>query len=405
MRAGQIDLVALAGARAASREWLNRVLHDDAYAREYYGVSWPSPRRRARQARAQARRPARSRRAVARQVRALPARAARPRDRAISACPRTGSSACDHHTCHAAAAYFGSGVRRPRRPWCSPTTIRATGSAPPRRPAAGSRSTRHEAIAERARLARRLLLVRDAAARHEVRRARVQGDGHGALRLGRRQAERAEAALRERLRPRRGHSRRALRWRRPGERYPLLLRATLGLRFDAIAGGAQRLLEDVLLRWARLMHERYGGERLALGGGVFMNVKANMLIAEEEWVRRSLRLPVVRRRVERGGRGLPGLSAGVRAPRACRRRPQPFGPAYLGPTRGRRGGRGGDPRARPRGPVHGERIHERIEERIAELLVRRRRGGALRGAHGVRRPRARQPLDPGQPVRLTAWWR
>ena len=29
----EIDLVALAGARAASREWLNRVLHDEAYAR------------------------------------------------------------------------------------------------------------------------------------------------------------------------------------------------------------------------------------------------------------------------------------------------------------------------------------------------------------------------------------
>src|SRR5262249_56241213 len=47
-----VDLVALAGARAASREWLNRVLHDDAYAREYYGVALPSPwrglRRRAR---------------------------------------------------------------------------------------------------------------------------------------------------------------------------------------------------------------------------------------------------------------------------------------------------------------------------------------------------------------------
>src|SRR5688500_18814547 len=41
----EIDLVALAGARAASREWLNRVLHDEAYAREYYGVAWPAPRR------------------------------------------------------------------------------------------------------------------------------------------------------------------------------------------------------------------------------------------------------------------------------------------------------------------------------------------------------------------------
>src|SRR5438876_7233890 len=45
LRPADIDLVALAGARAASREWLNRVLHDEAYAREYYGVSWPSRQR------------------------------------------------------------------------------------------------------------------------------------------------------------------------------------------------------------------------------------------------------------------------------------------------------------------------------------------------------------------------
>src|SRR5215510_1314629 len=40
-----IDLVALAGTSAGSREWLNRVLHDEVYAREYYGVSLPSPGR------------------------------------------------------------------------------------------------------------------------------------------------------------------------------------------------------------------------------------------------------------------------------------------------------------------------------------------------------------------------
>ena len=40
-----VDLVALSGARAASREWLNRVQHDEDYVKEYYGVSWPSPRR------------------------------------------------------------------------------------------------------------------------------------------------------------------------------------------------------------------------------------------------------------------------------------------------------------------------------------------------------------------------
>src|ERR1700752_4490946 len=38
LTADQIDLVALAGRRAYAREWMNRVLHDADYAREYYGV-------------------------------------------------------------------------------------------------------------------------------------------------------------------------------------------------------------------------------------------------------------------------------------------------------------------------------------------------------------------------------
>jgi carbamoyltransferase len=33
------------------------------------------------------------------------------------------------------------------------------------------------------------------------------------------------------------------------------------------------------------MRERFGGDRLALGGGVFMNVRANMRLAAEEWLR------------------------------------------------------------------------------------------------------------------------
>ncbi|MFZ1061482.1 MAG: carbamoyltransferase N-terminal domain-containing protein, partial [Candidatus Rokuibacteriota bacterium] len=32
-----VDLVALAGARMAAKEWLDRVLQDEAYFREYYG--------------------------------------------------------------------------------------------------------------------------------------------------------------------------------------------------------------------------------------------------------------------------------------------------------------------------------------------------------------------------------
>src|SRR2546423_6249734 len=51
-----IDLVALAGTRAYARDWMNRVLHDADYARQYYGVRLEEParglERRARQLRA-----------------------------------------------------------------------------------------------------------------------------------------------------------------------------------------------------------------------------------------------------------------------------------------------------------------------------------------------------------------
>jgi carbamoyltransferase len=103
-----IDLVALAGAGAGSREWLNRVLHDEAYAREYYGVSLPSPRRH-----------------VEKRLRKLGSRlglvetsrgkfriSQRERFDAVTGhlgVPADRIVCLDHHTCHAASAYFGSG--------------------------------------------------------------------------------------------------------------------------------------------------------------------------------------------------------------------------------------------------------------------------------------------------------
>lgn len=50
-------------------------------------------------------------------------------------------------------------------------------------------------------------------------------------------------------------------------------------RFDAIAGGLQRFTEEFLASWVDRCIGKTGIGRVALGGGVFMNVKANQAIA------------------------------------------------------------------------------------------------------------------------------
>ncbi len=56
-------------------------------------------------------------------------------------------------------------------------------------------------------------------------------------------------------------------------------------RFDWIAGGLQRFTELVLTQWVRNCIKETGINRVALGGGIFMNVKANKLIMELSEVR------------------------------------------------------------------------------------------------------------------------
>lgn len=51
-------------------------------------------------------------------------------------------------------------------------------------------------------------------------------------------------------------------------------------RFDVFAGAMQRTLEALATRWVRNAIERTGVRRLALASGVFMNVKLNQRIAE-----------------------------------------------------------------------------------------------------------------------------
>ncbi|HXA94838.1 MAG TPA: carbamoyltransferase C-terminal domain-containing protein [Candidatus Dormibacteraeota bacterium] len=359
----EIDLVALAGARAASREWLNRVLHDEAYVKEYYGVAWPSRRRTLRK-----------------KVRKWGAKfglidASRgkfgisQRERLAFVTEHLGIGAeriasLDHHACHAAAAYWGSGFAG-RDALVLTNDNSGDGLCATASTGRGLALDRHEATPSApgsvgAFYSFVTLALGMKFGEHEYK---VMGMAPYAPDT---YARRAEAALREVFDLDEGRPAR-FRWLAPGERYQLLLRAMVGLRFDWVAGGAQRLLEDVLLRWIRLMQQRYGGSRLALGGGVFMNVKANMLIGQEDWVEELFAFPSCGDESNAVGAAYLGYLQEC-ARRGIAAAPHPFGPAYLGQSvtdeeaevviRERR--------------LEGQykvAFHDRIEERIAELLV------------------------------------
>jgi carbamoyltransferase len=358
LTARDIDVVALAGTKAYAREWMNRVLHDAEYAREYYGVRLEQPARglgkkvRKLGARVGLSDPARGKLelAEAERLASVTEHLGVGRERIVT---------YDHHTCHAAAAYFGSHfggapalvlTNDNAGDGLCATASSGQGNVLTRREATpsapGSLGSFYSFVT---------LLLGMKFGEHEYK---VMGLApYAPARL----AERAEASLRgvfdlEAATPAR------FAWKRRGPRYRQLLEATLGQRFDAIAAGAQRIVEDTLLRWARLMRERHGGDRLALGGGVFMNVKANGLIAGEEWLRDLFVFPSCGDESNAVGAAYLGYVArGGTSPNA-------LGPAYLGPSIAPE-----DVEAviRRRELTAKYRVteHEQIADRIADLLV------------------------------------
>ncbi|MBI1847665.1 MAG: hypothetical protein HYR86_11925 [Candidatus Rokubacteria bacterium] len=358
----EIDLVVLAGARAAARVWMNRVIHDEAYVREYYGIALDAPSRLRRLARKLGARlgildPARGKFAIPQAVRLdmVTEHLGGARDRIVC---------LDHHACHAAAAYFGA-------PFADQPALVLTndnsgdGLCATASTASGTTLTRREAISSAPGSLGSFysfvtLLLGMRAGEHEYK---VMGLAPYAPA---RAVERAAAALREVFDYAPGAPCR-FAWKKRGARYRVLMEATLGQRFDGIAGGAQQVLEDALVAWARLMHARHGGERLALGGGVFMNVKANMLLAAEEWVRELFVFPSCGDESNAVGAAYLGyvdLCAKQGVPAVVK----PFGPATLGPSI-TDAEIEDEIRRRDLGLRHDVSEHERIEEKIADLLV------------------------------------
>jgi carbamoyltransferase len=270
----------------------------------------------------------------------------------------------DHHGCHAAAAYFGSPYRgHPALVLTNDNSgdgLCATASA-----AAGHALTRREASRSApgslgAFYSFVTLYLGMKFGEHEYK---VMGLAPYAGESGR---QLAHGALKEVFNLAEGHPC-EFRWLKPGDRYQILLRHLLGLRFDWIAGGAQELLEEILLRWVGLMTSRYGGARLALGGGCFMNVKANMLIAQREEVEEFFVFPSC------GDESNAIGAAYLAYLDLCRQRgappdPKPLGPLSLGPGVEDEEV-GALIRERNLEARYQVTVHERIEEKIAELLV------------------------------------
>jgi carbamoyltransferase len=360
---GDVDRVVLAGTRIPSYDWMNRVMRDEAYMRRYYGVGLEAPRRALT---------GRARKLGAKLGLLDPAPGKAPltegerRGHVMGHLRLAGErvKVVDHHTCHAAAAYHGSPFGG--RPALVLTNDNSgDGLCGTVSSAGGITLTRHEAtpsgpgsLGSFYTLVTLLLGMKPG--EHEYK---VMGLAPYAPT---RETERAVAALGRVFAMSEGTPS-LFEWRRRGPLYRALLEATLGLRFDGIAGGAQQMLEDALVRWTRLAHKRYGGERLALGGGVFMNVKANMLIAEEDWLGELFVFPSCGDESNAVGAAYLGyLDLCAEAGRAPS--PRPFGPAYLGP----------DVKdveieavIRRRDLTSRYRVseHAAIEERIADLLV------------------------------------
>jgi len=61
---------------------------------------------------------------------------------------------------------------------------------------------------------------------------------------------------------------------------PRLRKDLVRVRFDSIAGGLQAFTEDLVLQWVQEAVARTGIRRVLCAGGVFMNVKLNKILAE-----------------------------------------------------------------------------------------------------------------------------
>jgi carbamoyltransferase len=103
-----------------------------------------------------------------------------------------------------------------------------------------------------------------------------------------------------------------------------------GFRFDDVAAGAQRLVEELVTTYLRAWARRTGLRKLAVGGGVFMNVKLNGLVDEMEEFDEVFFMPSCGDESNPAGAALK-VAADAHRRQGTRFDPKPLGPLYLGP--------------------------------------------------------------------------
>jgi len=73
--------------------------------------------------------------------------------------------------------------------------------------------------------------------------------------------------------------------------YSILKKEMEGFRFDNIAAGFQKLVEERVSEWVKQAIKKTGVKTLVLGGGIFMNVKLNQKISELKEVKEVFFMP------------------------------------------------------------------------------------------------------------------
>jgi len=150
------------------------------------------------------------------------------------------------------------------------------------------------------------------------------------------------------------------RWGR--DLLPFLEDRLRGCRFDTVAAAAQRLIEDIVVPFVRNWVARTGIRRVGCAGGVFMNVKTNMLISQLPEIEELFFMPTAGDESTCLGAA---LHAYVEDTLAAGREPsvEPVGTLYLGPEYG-------EPDIRAALDAHRDQVRSRRCDDIADQAAR-----------------------------------